>query len=144
MCCIELFLTITGLVTLFRGRVNLYGTGRVVEGTAAYLVGLLLILPFTVIFALGFMRGYETAQAGKPFNLEAYNDLAALEIGLWVVCGVVAGIIAVCCARKPLSAEDVYAAGGEYIRQRAGSDGPGQVRLQSENFLPRKQGPRST
>src|SRR5262245_51406791 len=120
MCCVlELFVFFTGLAALLRGRVNLYGSGRVVEGTPATIVGLLLMAPFCVVFALGFLRGMEAAQAGKQPDFESVSDLAGLELLLYPVCLLPAGIISVCYARKPVSLEDLRNADADYIRRRA-------------------------
>ena len=96
----ELFWTGVGVLAVTTGRVSVFGHW-VVEGIAARLIGLLLMTPFTVPFVLGFMRGLEAGKQGKAISLEDFTDLGLLEIGLWVGCFALAGLISLVAARKP-------------------------------------------
>ena len=96
----ELFWTGIGVWTLITGSVSVFGHW-VVEGIGARIIGLLLITPVTVPFVLGFMRGMDAAQKGIQLKFEDLTDLSLLEIGLWVGCFALAGLVALVTARKP-------------------------------------------
>jgi hypothetical protein len=96
----ELFWLGVGIATLITGRISVFGHW-IIEGIAARFVGLLLMAPVTVPFVLGFMRGMEAGRTGKQLSLEDLQDLGLLEMGLWVGCFALAGIVALIAARKP-------------------------------------------
>ena len=112
----EVCLTGAGIYALITGRIAVFGHW-VVEGIGARLIGLLLMMPFTVPFVLGFMKGFEAAQQGKQVSLDELNDLGLLEIGLWVGCFALAGLIALVTARNPAKVADPEE---EWKRIRAG------------------------
>jgi hypothetical protein len=101
----ELFWTGVGLMALFSGRVSVFGHW-VIEGIAARIIGLLFITPFTVPFVLGFLRGLEAGKQGRQITLDDFTDLGLLEIGLWLGCFALAGLIALVTARKPGNGPD--------------------------------------
>jgi hypothetical protein len=96
----ELFFTGIGVWTLITGQVSVFGHW-VVEGVGARIIGLLLVTPVTVPFVLGFMRGLDAARRGYELKFEDFTDLSLLEIGLWVGCFALAGLVALVTARKP-------------------------------------------
>jgi hypothetical protein len=96
----ELFWLVVGIATLITGRISVFGHW-IIEGVAARFVGLLLVAPVAVPFVLGFMRGMEAGRTGKQLSLEDLQDLGLLEMGLWVGCFALAGIVALIAARKP-------------------------------------------
>lgn len=96
----ELFWLVVGIATLITGRISVFGHW-IIEGIAARFVGLLLVAPIAVPFVLGFMRGLEAGRTGKQLSLEDLQDLGLLEIGMWVGCFALAGIVALIAARKP-------------------------------------------
>jgi hypothetical protein len=96
----ELFWTGVGVYTLITGTVSVFGHW-VVEGIGARIIGLLLIVPVTVPFVLAFMRGMDLAQQGRELKLDEIMDLSLLEVGLWVACFALAGLVALVTARRP-------------------------------------------
>jgi hypothetical protein len=100
MLAFELFWLAVGVGTLITGRISVFGHW-IVEGIAARFIGLLLVCPVAVPFVLGFLRGMEAGRTGKELNLEDLQDLGLLEMGLWVGCFALAGIVSLCAARKP-------------------------------------------
>jgi hypothetical protein len=128
---VELFLVWYGLKALFGGRTRVFG--RVIEGFAARLTGLLTAGPFFVVVTLGFIQGYTASRAGRSFHFEDYKDLAILEGTLYGVCLAVVVVLAIVAGRvpsKPVNPEE------EWKRLRAGGPAEGGVRLRSEDFLP--------
>jgi hypothetical protein len=96
----EILMLCSGVATLVRGRIALFGYW-VISGAPARLIGFLLATPFTTGFVLGAIRGWKMAQAGKQFTLDAVADLAAMELMLMAGCGAMAGLIAVVSIRRP-------------------------------------------
>lgn len=133
MLIAELFLTALGIGTLIRGRLECFGH-YVVEGIAARVIGLVLVLPAPVVFAIGFQRGLENAHAGKPWNLEAYQDLIPVEGGIFGIAIVLALVIALCTGRPPvtqLNAEE------EWKRLRQTGPVEADKGRPRDSFLPR-------
>ena len=128
---VEIFLVWFGLRALFGGRARVFG--RVLEGWAARLVGLLAAGPFFVVVTLGFIQGFTASRAGRAFHLEDYKDLAILEATLYAVCLAVAAVLTIVAGRapsKPVNPEE------EWKRLRAGGPVEGVVRLRSQDFMP--------
>jgi hypothetical protein len=128
---VELVLVWFGLKALFGGRTRVFG--RVIEGWAARLVGLLAAGPFFVVATRGFIQGYNSSRAGRAFHFEDYKDLAVLEMTLYAVCLSLVVVLAVVAGRapsKPVNPEE------EWKRLRACGPAEGGVRLRSEDFLP--------
>jgi hypothetical protein len=130
VCIFELVLFAIGVRILFRGRTDWFA-GRIIEGAAARLIGLLLVLPCGTVGVLGFVRGYLTARAGQPYRVESYYDLAILEGMLWAMCLVLVGLVGLGTARR--RPEDVGKV--DYKALRAGGPVEEQHRPR-ETFLP--------
>jgi hypothetical protein len=131
MCCVELCLFVMGIAALIGGRFEWFGQ-RVVAGMPARFIGLLLMLPVTVPATLGALRGYQRAQAGQPFRLEAYSDLAVLELLSWAVCLTAAVVIAFLAARpRPGTGRPKF----DYKALRAHGGLDARDRM-SDDFLP--------
>jgi hypothetical protein len=130
----ELFWTGVGVLALTTGRVSVFGHW-VVEGIAARIIGLLLMTPFTVPFVLGFLRGWEAGKQGREIRLEDCTDLGLLEIGLWVGCFALAGLISLVAARRPGKQVDPEE---EWKRLRASGQVEPADALREENPLRRR------
>jgi hypothetical protein len=130
MCCLELCLFGLGLVALFRGRFEWFGA-RVVAGFPARVVGVLLLIPVAVAGTLAAVRGYERGRAGQPYRLDAFADIAVMELLSWVVCLTAAVVIAFLAARPRPGHRPSF----DYKAQRAfGPVEPKERKL--DDFLP--------
>jgi hypothetical protein len=130
----ELFWAGVGLFALLTGRISVFGHW-IVEGIAARIIGLLLLCPLTVPFVLGFMRGMEAAQQGKQLAIEDLTDLTLLEMGLWVACFALAGVISLLTARRPGKEPDPEE---EWKRLRASGQLETSDALRDDNPLRRR------
>ncbi len=97
---LEIALTVFGIASVIRGRLEVFGH-FIVEGVGARLMGLVLMAPLPTVFVLGFIRGFQNSQAGKPYRVEDYQDLALVEMGMLLCSLVLAGAIALCTGRRP-------------------------------------------
>jgi hypothetical protein len=105
MIVIEIVLGVLGLILLLVGRLPLR-PGRAVQGFAARLVGLLLMLPFPIAYLVGYNIGADAALHGKKLDLtKEAPRLALIEAGIIVACFVLAMVLALATA-KPLEDED--------------------------------------
>lgn len=83
MLCLELPMLIVGFIFLITGKIHL--ARKVIDGAAARLIGLVLMLPFVGSFAVGFIDGFMHGLQRRHYNpsdrLEFY---AMIEIALLV------------------------------------------------------------
>src|SRR5262245_22776967 len=96
---LEIGMIVWGLVALFRGEFQLNPT-RVVKGVAARLIGLLLLLPLPVSFAIGFLIGLSVASEGRRFDPAAWRlTLVAVEAAVTLGCLAVALLAGLLCGQ---------------------------------------------
>ncbi|HZT79177.1 MAG TPA: hypothetical protein VFA26_03075 [Gemmataceae bacterium] len=114
-CIVEIAMLVMGIVALVKGRIPLTRT-RVVEGTAARVVGLILMLPLPLALGFGFIYGVgigvSAAQQGKsqidPKEIEKIQTTAKfVELGLIVGCALTAVVVGAVTARPPKLKEDI-------------------------------------
>ncbi len=85
----EIGLLIAGLYALVTGKLTVT-RNRVVYGAAARCLGLVALLPFPLMFGIGFIMGAQMAARGEdPSALANNGALIALEAGTVIVCAVV-------------------------------------------------------
>ena len=103
MCSLilEIGMLVMGILALVRGKVSLT-RNRIVTGTPARTIGVILILPLPLALASGFVLGIIlVAQAGgaPPQQADLVKYALPLELGIVLLCFVVALIIALINAR---------------------------------------------
>src|SRR5262245_20365085 len=90
---LEIVMLIMGLVALIRGRIQLAGS-RSVEGPAARIAGMILMLPLPLAFAVGFYLGAQAVATGKNVTSGQFQlTLVLIELGLLVGCFIVALLV---------------------------------------------------
>jgi hypothetical protein len=97
----EIGLAIAGLLALIRGRMTISST-KVVEGTPAYLLGILAMCPLPLAFMVGFVYGVANARQGNQQIGE--NEkwiLLGIEAALVIGIGVLIFIIGIAVATNP-------------------------------------------
>jgi hypothetical protein len=98
---LEIGMLIAGIITLAKGKFTLTKS-RVVQGGAARLAGVVMVLPLPLAFAVGFVIGFDRGVHGKPVDLkELQGTLAVVELSIVAVCFLVALGIGLVCAQPP-------------------------------------------
>jgi hypothetical protein len=83
---LEIGMLIAGIIALVKGSLRLSGK-HVVEGISARLMGLILLLPLPLAFAVGFLIGFGEGLQGKPVQAqELQGTLTGVEVIIVVVC----------------------------------------------------------
>ncbi len=85
MCCFEIGLVLWGLTILITGRVTFTKT-RIVEGRAARLIGVVLMLPAPLAFGLGVLIGLIYQLEGKRIPDDLPIGFILVEFVLVLVC----------------------------------------------------------
>ena len=100
---LEIILGVYGLYVLVTGKMKLSAT-KVVEGTPARLISLIMLAPFPLAFTIGIGIGVWAATNGK--NAEDLTmPLLLVEVAIVVACAVLAFGIAHAIAKPPGSAQ---------------------------------------
>jgi hypothetical protein len=109
ICALEIVLLIAGIVLLVRGRFQL-SRRRFVEGLAARLTGVLLILPLPLAFVVGFIIGLAGATSDTRFHEKNFAlTLSLVELGLVLLCCVLAMAMALLLSQpNELDDEDAH------------------------------------
>jgi hypothetical protein len=96
---LQLALAVIGLIVLFTGKLKL-SADKVVEGTPARLLALILLTPLPLGFMVGLGVGVWAATAGKPID-DIRMPLLMVDVGLTIAAAVVTFGIASVIARPP-------------------------------------------
>lgn len=98
---VEIILLVMGIFALAGGKLTLSKT-RVVRGTPARFLGILLMLPFPLSFVVGLAVGATMAVRGS--NLESLRwTLVFVELGILFGCVLLASVIGWRLADRPAS-----------------------------------------
>lgn len=96
---LQIALAVVGIIVLFTGKLKL-SANKVVEGTPARLLALILLAPFPLAFIAGVGVGLWAAAAGKSLD-DIRTPVTLIEAGLTVGAAVIAFSIAYAIARPP-------------------------------------------
>jgi hypothetical protein len=96
---LQIALGIYGIVILCTGRIKL-SADKVVEGTAARLLALILIAPFPLAFVVGMVVGVMAAAEGKNLD-EIQGSLMLVDVALTIGAAALTFGIAHLIARSP-------------------------------------------
>jgi uncharacterized membrane protein YozB (DUF420 family) len=83
---------VSGIRFLVRGKIRV-GRDKEVRGASLVLVALFLMLPLPVSFGYGFVEGWRAAEQGltpEAFLRENQARMILVELGIYVVCGLLA------------------------------------------------------
>lgn len=104
---LQIALAIVGIVILCTGKFKV-SANKVVEGTAARLLALILLAPFPLAFILGMVVGGWAAAEGKPLE-EIRMVLMVIDVGVTLAAAIIAFTIAAIIARPPYDENEVEA-----------------------------------
>lgn len=96
---LEIILGVYGLYVLFTGKLKL-SAEKVVEGTPARLLALIMLAPFPIAFAAGMAIGVWSAANGQEVGDLGF-PLMAVEVVIVIVCAALAFGIAHAIAKPP-------------------------------------------
>lgn len=97
---LQIALAIWGIVVLFTGKLTVSKT-KVVQGTAARLLGLLMLMPFPVAFMIGVAVGAWGAASGRDLE-DLQMTLMAVDAGLVIGTAVLVLAIAHAIGKSPV------------------------------------------
>lgn len=86
---LEIGMLIAGILALVRGRVA-WGKARAVTGPAARVIGVVLLLPIPLAFAVGFAIGFESGLRGQQLSAADKEFITLTEVVITVACLLVA------------------------------------------------------
>ncbi len=86
----EIGMFIMGVIALVKGKLTLT-KNKVVEGTAARLLAIVLMMPIPVAFTVGLIWGIaiNVGNAGGGIQQPGFGSLVAMELGIVVVCAAI-------------------------------------------------------
>src|SRR5215831_9803459 len=83
---IKIALLIGGLIALITGKFRL-SKSRIIEGAAARVAGLVLMVPLPLSYAIGFAIGYLAVLQGKRLDVAQWRGpLIFLDLGILLAC----------------------------------------------------------
>lgn len=115
---LEIGMLVAGILALAKGKLT-FSKNRIVEGTAARVVGLILVLPLPLAFGIGVVIGFLTAfphgVQRRPGGVQDFQDtLTLMELAIVLVCGVLAAVVGFAYSSRPSPKPLRDAMGSEY------------------------------
>jgi|GEM_PF-6801737 hypothetical protein len=96
---LELAMAVWGVIVLFTGRLKVSST-KVVEGTAARLLGLLMLAPLPIAFMVGIAVGIWAGANGRAMD-DIRMPLLASEVGIVIITAIIVFSIAHAIGKPP-------------------------------------------